>query len=182
MYRGGIKSFVEQLNSTKGKIHPNVIYMKAMKGDVIAEIAMQYNDSYNETIVTFANNMATIDGGTHETGFKAAITKVMNDYARKCGALKDTDKNLSGEDAREGLCAVVSVKLTDAQFESQTKAKLGNSEVRGIVEGIVTEKLSEFFEENPDAPLHSMHLRFLKLPPRQARDRMRRCSRPLSSA
>ena len=151
MYRGGIKSFVEQLNSTKGKIHPGVIYMKAMKGDVIAEIAMQYNDSYNETIVTFANNMATIDGGTHETGFKAAITKVMNDYARKCGVLKDTDRNLSGEDAREGLCAVVSVKLTDAQFESQTKAKLGNSEVRGIVEGIVTEKLSEFFEENPDA-------------------------------
>ena len=151
MYKGGIKSFVEQLNSTKGKIHPNVIYMKAMKGDVIAEIAMQYNDSYNETIVTFANNMATIDGGTHETGFKAAITKVMNDYARKCGALKDSDKNLSGEDAREGLCAVVSVKLTDAQFESQTKAKLGNSEVRGIVEGIVTEKLSEFFEENPDS-------------------------------
>ena len=151
MYRGGIKSFVEQLNSTKGKIHPGVIYMKAMKGDVIAEIAMQYNDSYNETIVTFANNMATTDGGTHETGFKAAITKVMNDYARKCGVLKDSDKNLSGEDAREGLCAVVSVKLTDAQFESQTKAKLGNSEVRGIVEGIVTEKLSEFFEENPDA-------------------------------
>ena len=151
MYKGGIKSFVEQLNSTKGKIHPGVIYMKAMKGDVIAEIAMQYNDSYNETIVTFANNMATIDGGTHETGFKAAITKVMNDYARKVGVLKDSDKNLSGEDVREGLCAVVSVKLTDAQFESQTKAKLGNSEVRGIVEGIVTEKLTEFFEENPAA-------------------------------
>ena len=130
-------------------IHPNVIYMKAQKGDITAEVAMQYNDSYTETIVTFANNMSTIDGGTHETGFKTAITKVLNDYARKIGALKDGDKNFSGEDAREGLCAVVSVKLPDAQFESQTKAKLGNSDVKGIVESIVTAKLAEFYEENP---------------------------------
>ncbi len=150
-YEGGIRSFVAHLNASKhvGLIHPNVIYMRSRKGDITAEVAMQYNDSYNETIVTFANNMATIDGGTHETGFKSAITKVLNDYARRTGSLKDNDKNLTGEDAREGLCAVVSVKLPDAQFESQTKAKLGNSEVRPIVDNIVTEKLSEFFEENP---------------------------------
>ena len=134
-YDGGIRSFVEHLNKAKHVelIHPEVIYMKAEKGDITAEVAMQYNDSYTETIVTFANNMSTIDGGTHEVGFKSAVTKVMNAYARKCGALKDSDKNLSGEDAREGLCAVVSVKLPDAQFESQTKAKLGNSEIRTIV-------------------------------------------------
>ena len=150
-YDGGIREFVEHLNKAKHVevIHPNVIYMKAQKGDITAEVAMQYNDSYTETIVTFANNMSTIDGGTHETGFKTAITKVLNDYARKNGALKENDKNFSGEDAREGLCAVVSVKLPDAQFESQTKAKLGNSEVKGIVESIVTVKLAEFYEENP---------------------------------
>ena len=150
-YEGGIRSFVEHLNKLKhaSVIHPDVIYMIAKKGDITAEVAMQYNDSYNETIVTFANNMSTIDGGTHETGFKTALTKVLNDYARKNGILKDADKNLSGEDAREGLCAVVSVKLPDAQFESQTKAKLGNSEVRTIVDNIVSEKLSEYFDENP---------------------------------
>lgn len=148
---GGIRQFVEYMNKKKHVevIHPDVIYMKAQKGDITAEVAMQYNDSYNDSIVTFANNMSTIDGGTHETGFKTAITKVLNDYARKSGALKASDKNFSGEDAREGLTAVVSVKLPDAQFESQTKAKLGNSEVRGIVDNIVTEKLSEYFEENP---------------------------------
>ncbi|MBQ3179065.1 MAG: DNA topoisomerase (ATP-hydrolyzing) subunit B [Clostridia bacterium] len=150
-YDGGIRSFVEHLNNARRceVIHSQVIYMKAEKGDITAEVAMQYNDSFNEMIVTFANNMSTIDGGTHEEGFKRALTRVMNDYARKSGNLKDGDKNLSGEDAREGLCAVVSVKLPDAQFESQTKAKLGNSEVRGIVDNIVTEKLTEFFEENP---------------------------------
>ena len=150
-YDGGIRSFVEHLNNARRceVIHNQVIYMKAEKGDITAEVAMQYNDSFNEMIVTFANNMSTIDGGTHEEGFKRALTRVMNDYARKSGNLKDGDKNLSGEDAREGLCAVVSVKLPDAQFESQTKAKLGNSEVRGIVDNIVTEKLTEFFEENP---------------------------------
>ena len=150
-YEGGIRSFVEHLNSTRSceLIHKDVIYMKAEKGDITAEVAMQYNDSYNETIVTFANNMSTVDGGTHETGFKNALTKVINAYAKKANFLKDSDKSLSGEDVREGLCAIVSVKLPDAQFESQTKAKLGNSEVRGIVESIVNEKLSEFFEENP---------------------------------
>ncbi|MBO5111324.1 MAG: DNA topoisomerase (ATP-hydrolyzing) subunit B [Clostridia bacterium] len=150
-YEGGIRSFVEHLNATRSceLIHKDVIYMKAEKGDITAEVAMQYNDSYNETIVTFANNMSTVDGGTHETGFKNALTKVINAYAKKANFLKDGDKSLSGEDVREGLCAIVSVKLPDAQFESQTKAKLGNSEVRGIVESIVNEKLTEFFEENP---------------------------------
>ncbi len=150
-YEGGICSFVEYLNAHRHVelIHPQPIYMKAQKGDITAEVAMQYNDSYNDTIVTFANNMSTIDGGTHEVGFKTALTRVINDYGRKSGALKDSDKNLSGEDCREGLCAVVSVKLPDAQFESQTKAKLGNSEVRSIVDSIVTTKLAEFFEENP---------------------------------
>jgi len=150
-YEGGICSFVEYLNAHRHVelIHPQPIYMKAQKGDITAEVAMQYNDSYNDTIVTFANNMSTIDGGTHEVGFKTALTRVINDYGRKSGALKENDKNLSGEDCREGLCAVVSVKLPDAQFESQTKAKLGNSEVRSIVDSIVTTKLAEFFEENP---------------------------------
>ncbi len=152
-YEGGIRSFVTHLNEAKAAtvLHPDVIYMKAEKGDITAEVAMQYNDSYTENIVTFANNMATVDGGTHETGFKSALTKVINEYGKKSGALKDGDKNLSGEDVREGLCAVVSVKLPDAQFESQTKAKLGNSEIRTIVDAIVSEKLSEYLEENPAA-------------------------------
>ncbi len=150
-YEGGLTSFVDYLNQIKraAKIHPDVIYMKAEKGDSVAEVAMQYNDSYNETIISFANNMSTIEGGTHETGFKSALTKVLNDYARKIGVLKGDDKNLSGEDVREGLCAVISVKLTDAQFESQTKAKLGNSDIRTLVENAVSAKLSEYLEENP---------------------------------
>ena len=150
-YEGGLLSFVEYLNQIRRceKIHPEVIYMKAEKGDSIAEVAMQYNNSYNENIISFANNMSTIDGGTHETGFKTALTKVINDYARKYGVLKDADKNLSGEDVREGLCAVISVKLTNAQFESQTKAKLGNSDIRYLVENAVSVKFSEFLEENP---------------------------------
>lgn len=150
-YEGGLVSFVEYLNRIRRatKIHPDVIYMKVEKGDSVAEVAMQYNDSYNDNIISFANNMSTIEGGTHETGFKSALTKVLNDYARKTGILKGDDKNLSGEDVREGLCAVISVKLTDAQFESQTKAKLGNSEVRNMVESVVTAKLSEYLEENP---------------------------------
>jgi DNA gyrase subunit B len=123
-----------------------------MRGELngsIAEVAMQYNDTYNETIVSFANNMATIEGGTHETGFKSALTKVLNDYGKRMGILKDADKALSGEDVREGLTAVISVKLEDAQFESQTKAKLGNSEIRTLVDSTVSKKLAEFLEENP---------------------------------
>ncbi len=152
-YEGGICSFVEYLNANKHAelLHKDVVYMKAKKDDVTAEVALQYNDSFNDTIITFANNMATIDGGTHEAGFKSGLTKVINEYAKKCGALKDSDKKLAGDDVREGLCAVVSVKLPDAQFESQTKSKLGNSELRGIVDSIVTQKLTEYFEENPAA-------------------------------
>ena len=151
-YEGGIVSFVEYLNSEKRgtPIHPGVIYMKGEKNGSIAEVAMQYNDSYNETIISFANNMSTIEGGTHETGFKSALTRAFNNYARKTGALKGDD-TLSGEDVREGLVAIISVKLTDAQFESQTKAKLGNSEIRTLVDSIVSQKLEEYLEENPSA-------------------------------
>ena len=150
-FEGGIRTFVSYLNEHKAceVIHPEVIYMKGEKGSSVAEIAIQYNDTYNETLMTFANNMNTIEGGMHETGFKSGLTKVLNDYARKAGILKDSDKNLSGEDVREGLCAIVSVKLENAQFESQTKAKLGNSEIRTLVENTMTAKLSEYFEENP---------------------------------
>ena len=150
-YEGGIVSFVEYLNNEKRgtPIHSEVIYMKGEKNGSIAEISMQYNDSYNETIISFANNMSTIEGGTHETGFKTALTRAINDYARKAGAIKGDDKGLSGEDAREGLVAIISVKLTDAQFESQTKAKLGNSEIRTLVDSVVYAKLVEYFEENP---------------------------------
>ena len=149
-YEGGIVSFVEYLNNEKRgtPIHQNVIYMKGEKGGSIAEVAMQYNDSYNETIVSFANNMSTIEGGTHETGFKTALTRAFNNYARKAGILKGDD-TLSGEDVREGLVAIISVKLTDAQFESQTKAKLGNSDIRTLVDSIVSAKLEEYLEENP---------------------------------
>ena len=150
-YEGGIRSFVEYLNSVKhcNMIHPDVIYIRGEKGDLTAEIALQYNDTYADTIVTFANNMATIEGGTHEVGFKTALTKVLNNYARKIKVMKPDDKDLTGDDVREGLCAVISVKLPDAQFESQTKAKLGNSEIRSFVYALVSEKLDEYLEENP---------------------------------
>ena len=150
-YEGGIISFVEYLNNEKrgNPVHPEVIYMKGEENGSIAEVAMQYNDSYNETIISFANNMSTIEGGTHETGFKSALTRAINDYARKTGVIKGDDKGLSGEDVREGLVAIISVKLTDAQFESQTKAKLGNSEMRRLCDSIVYAKLEEFLEENP---------------------------------
>ncbi len=150
-YEGGIVSFVEFLNNEKRgtPIHEKIIYMKGERDGSIAEVAMQYNDSYNETIISFANNMATIEGGTHETGFKTALTKVINEYGKKIGSIKENEKGLSSEDVREGLVAIISVKLTDAQFESQTKAKLGNSEMRRLVDNIVSEKLREFLEENP---------------------------------
>ncbi len=150
-YEGGIISFVEYLNNEKRgtPVHPEVIYMKGEEDGSIAEVAMQYNDSYNETIISFANNMSTIEGGTHETGFKSALTKAIYDYGRSKGIIKGDDKGLSGDDVREGLVAIISVKLTDAQFESQTKTKLGNSEIRRLVDNIVSQKLSEFLEENP---------------------------------
>ncbi len=150
-FEGGIRSFVEFLNHKKGAemLHKDVIYINGEKNGSLAEIAMQYNDTYNDIILSFANNMNTIDGGTHETGFKSGITKVLNDYGKKFNILKN-DEKLTGEDVREGLTAVISVKLEDAQFESQTKAKLGNSEIRTLVEGIVTEKLTTYLEENPE--------------------------------
>ena len=150
-FEGGIRSFVDYLNEThhNDAIHEGVIYMRGEKDSSIAEIALQYNTSYNELILTFANNMNTIEGGTHETGFKSGITKVLNAYAHKIGALRDKDKNLSGEDMREGICAIVSVKLENAQFESQTKAKLGNSDIRTLVDNTVTQRLTEYLEENP---------------------------------
>ena len=148
-YDGGIMEFVRFLNKSKTVLHDNVIYIEEEKDDVIVEIAMQYNDSYAETIVSFANNINTTEGGTHETGFKAALTRILNDYGRSHGLLKDNDKNLSGEDVREGLAAVISVKVTEAQFEGQTKTKLGNSEVRGLTDAVMSEELSAFLEENP---------------------------------
>ena len=150
-YEGGIRSFVEYLHRKKGLdcIHPDIIYLSGQKGDTTAEIAMQYNDSYNEVILSFANDIHTTDGGTHEMGFKSALTRVFNEYGKKAGILKDGDKNLSGEDVREGLTVVISVKLTEAQFEGQTKARLGNTEVRSLVESMVYDKLMVYFEENP---------------------------------
>ena len=151
-FEGGIKSFVEYLTETRHNepVHSDVIYMRGEKNTSVCEVALQYNDGYNECVMTFANNMNTIEGGTHETGFKTALTRVLNDYGRKAGILKEKDKNLSGEDVREGLCAIVSVKLEDAQFESQTKAKLGNSEIRTLVDNIVSQKLADYLEENPN--------------------------------
>lgn len=147
-YEGGIKEFVAYINRNKTPIHNDVIYMSGQRGDSIAEIAFQYNDSYNELILSFANNVHTPEGGMHETGLKAALTRVINSYGTKVGMLKNDDK-VSGEDCREGLSCVISVKLTDAQFEGQTKAKLGNSEIRTLVDGLVNEKLEEYLEEHP---------------------------------
>ena len=152
-YEGGVSSFVEYIHKKRSLdvIHPDIIYFQAKNDDdtASAEIAMQYNDSYNELLLSFANNIHTNDGGTHVDGFKRALTKVMNDYARKFNILKDSDKNLSGEDVREGLTAVISVKLKEAQFEGQTKAKLGNTSVRTLVDRLVSEKLEQYLEENP---------------------------------
>ena len=148
-YEGGIKEFVSYLNRNKEVLHESPIYVEGEKDGIIAEIALQYNDGYNENLYSFANNIDTIEGGTHLAGFKSALTRAINDYAKRFGHIKDNDKNLSGDDAREGLTAVVSVKISEPQFEGQTKTKLGNSEVRGIVDSIVAEGVSIFLEENP---------------------------------
>ena len=147
-YAGGIREFVSYLNRTKEPLHPDVIYVSGSREDSEAEIALQWNDSYNEAIVSFANNIHTPGGGMHETGFKTALTRVINAYGRKTGLLKEGE-SLSGEDCREGMTAVISVKLTNPQFEGQTKDKLGNSEMRTLVDGILQEKLTDFLEENP---------------------------------
>ncbi len=147
-YQGGIREFVTFINKNKTALHDEVIYMAGTKDDSMAEIALQYNDSYNEVIVSFANNVHTPEGGMHEEGFKRALTNVLNAYGKKAGLLKGDDK-VSGEDCREGLTCVISVKLTEAQFEGQTKAKLGNSEIRTLVNAVVSDKLEQFLEENP---------------------------------
>ena len=147
-YAGGIREFVSYINQNKTPLHNDVIYMKGERSDSEAEISLQYNDSYNEVIVSFANNIHTPEGGMHETGFRTALTRVLNAYGTKVGILKNDDK-LSGEDCREGMTAIISVKLTEPQFEGQTKAKLGNSEMRTLVDSVVSDKLEQFLEENP---------------------------------
>ena len=148
-YEGGIKSFVEYLNSHKTPLIPEPVYIEGVKDGTTVEVALQWNDGFNESIFCFANNIHTPEGGTHLEGFKRALTRVVNDYGRKIGMLKPADANLTGDDVREGLAAVISVKLVEPQFEGQTKAKLGNSEVRSLVDSMVADKLESFFEENP---------------------------------
>ena len=148
-FDGGIRSFVEHLNSKREKINPVPIYFNAVKDTTVVEVAMQYNESYNDTIYSFVNNINTEEGGTHLAGFKIALTRAANDFARKQGILKENDENLSGDDVREGLTCVISLKVQNPQFEGQTKTKLGNSDIRGIVDSIVSEGLNEYFEENP---------------------------------
>ncbi len=148
-FEGGIRSFVEHLNRSKEVINADTIYFNGVKGTTVVEIAMQYNTSYSENIYSFVNNINTEEGGTHLAGFKIALTRAANDFSRKQNLLKSSDENLSGDDIREGLTCVISLKIQEPQFEGQTKTKLGNSEVRGIVDSIVSEGLSEYFEENP---------------------------------
>ena len=148
-YEGGISSFITFLNENKEVINPNIIHIENTKDDVVVDVAMQYNDSYSENILSFVNNINTIDGGTHLSGFRSALTRTLNDYARKTGLLKDNENNLTGDDVREGLTAIVSVKVLNPQFEGQTKGKLGNSEVKGITDVIVSEGLRTFLEEHP---------------------------------
>ena len=148
-YEGGIKSFVEYINQEKTPLHPDVIYLSKEKENMIVEIAMQYTDAYSENLVSFANNINTTEGGMHETGFKSALTRILNDYAKKRNMLKDSDKALSGEDVREGLTAIISVKLQEAQFEGQTKTKLGNSEARTATESMMQDAFVAYLEENP---------------------------------
>jgi DNA gyrase subunit B len=148
-FEGGLQSFVRHLNRNKEVLHSRPIYVERREGSTLVEVALQYNDTYTETILAFANNINTVDGGTHVTGFRAALTGSLNDWARKSGVLKGSDGNLSGDDVREGLTAVISVKLTDPQFEGQTKAKLGNAEVKGQVQTALTDALTQYLEENP---------------------------------
>ncbi len=148
-FEGGLQSFVRHLNRNKEALHNRPIYVERREGGTLVEVALQYNDTYTETVLAFANNINTVDGGTHVTGFRAALTSSLNDWAKKAGVLKASDGNLSGDDVREGLTAVISVKLTEPQFEGQTKAKLGNAEVKGQVQTALTESLSQYLEENP---------------------------------
>lgn len=149
MYEGGITSFVQFLNENKDVVHSTIIDMENTRDDVVVDVALQYNDGYSENILSFVNNINTIDGGTHLSGFRSALTRTLNDYGRKAGLIKENEANLSGEDVREGLTAIISVKVLNPQFEGQTKAKLGNSEVKGITDTVVSEGLKVFLEEHP---------------------------------
>ncbi len=177
-YEGGIKQFVEHIHETRGleSLSGDVIHFSGSQGEASAEIALQYNDSYNEIILSFANNIHTKDGGSHETGFKNAITKVINEYGRKMNLLKDKEK-LSGDDVREGLTAIISVKLTNCEFESQTKVRLGNPEVKPFIEKLVTEKLMNFLEENPEIAKSIFDKSLSALKAREAARRAREAER-----
>ena len=177
-YEGGIRQFVEHIHETRGYIplSSEVIYVSGMQGDSFAEIALQYNDSYNEIILSFANNIHTKDGGYHETGFKNSLTKVINDYGKKMGLIKDKEK-LSGDDVREGITAIISVKLTECEFEGQTKGRLGNPEVKPFIEKLVQEKLMNFLEENPDTAKAIFEKALSALKAREAAKRARDAER-----
>ncbi|MCQ2459267.1 MAG: DNA topoisomerase (ATP-hydrolyzing) subunit B [Ruminococcus sp.] len=177
-YEGGIRQFVEHIHQTRGleSLSGEVIYVSGSQGDAIAEIAMQYNDSYNEVILSFANNIHTKDGGSHETGFKNSLTKVVNEYGRKMGLLKDKEK-LAGDDVREGLTAIISVKLTECEFEGQTKGRLGNPEVKPFIEKLVQEKLMNYLEENPDTAKMIFEKSLSALKAREAAKRAREAER-----
>lgn len=177
-YEGGIRQFVEYIHETRGfeSLSGDVIYISGVQGEAFAEIALQYNDSYNEIVLSFANNIHTKDGGTHETGFKNALSKVINEYGRKMGLLKDKEK-LSGDDIREGLTAIISVKLTECEFESQTKVRLGNPEVKPFIEKLVQEKLMNFLEENPDTAKIIFEKSLSALKAREAARRAREAER-----
>ncbi|MGN0107415.1 MAG: DNA gyrase subunit B, partial [Hominilimicola sp.] len=179
---GGIKEFVEYINKNKDPLHDDVIYFEAQRKDMMVEVAMQYTTAYSEAILSFANNIHTGDGGTHETGFKSGLTRVINDYARKYNLLKEKDPNLSGEDTREGLTAVISVKVVEAQFEGQTKTKLGNSEARALVEYALTDKLSTFLEENPRVAKTIVEKTLTASRAREAAKRARELTRKNSNA
>lgn len=179
---GGIKEFVKYLNKNKDAIHDEIVYFEAERSDMMVEVAMQYTTSYTETLLSFANNIHTNDGGTHETGFKSGLTRVLNDYARKYKLLKEKDPNLSGEDTREGLTAIISVKVMEAQFEGQTKAKLGNSEARTLVEGALNDKLEAFLEENPKIARAIIEKTLTASRAREAAKRAREASRKNSAS
>ena len=180
-YEGGIREFVQYLNRNKTPLHEEVIYLSGKKEDGVAEVALQYNDSYNEMLLSFANNVNTTEGGMHETGFKTALTRVINDYGRKYKYLKDDDKNLSGEDVREGITAVISVKLEEPQFEGQTKTKLGNAFMRQLVDNMVYDTLSAFLEENPSVAKQLMDKALTAARAREAAKKAREATRRKSA-
>ena len=180
-YEGGIREFVSYLNRNKTPLHENVIYLSGKKENGVAEVAMQYNDSYNELILSFANNVNTTEGGMHETGFKTALTRAINDYARKYKYIKEDDKNLTGEDVREGITAVISVKLEEPQFEGQTKTKLGNAFMRTLVDNMVYDNLSAFLEENPAVAKQVMDKALTAARAREAAKKAREATRRKSA-